>query len=333
MKGLDVKKFLKRNSIAFKQVNDELLLDCPICGKEEHFYLNNNTGLCVCHKCKYASNHIGYMLALGFSKDDVTSILSEDFRPSINSIGRRIKDLMVVDGVNESLNFLPTYFKNPLPEGCRSITEKNFPRALAERKISCEVVKALGAKICNKKGVYLNRIIFPVATLRTRTFIAQTGWTKKKCKAIQKAYKKRGLKYRKILFPKGSFMNEVLYLYNIFEDEPGDLFVVEGHADVLRMLRFQKNAVGSFGSVISREQMFLLSKTEADRIFWMPDGEVSLDIKKKYGKRLQDMCGDKEVRVCHLPEALDPDDSSDKILTKAINNSQSVSTLGLGGRS
>ena len=334
MKGLDAQKFLKINNISFKRVGDELLLSCPICGKEEHFYLNNNTGLCVCQKCKYGSNIVGYMLTLGYSKSDVTSILDEELRPSMNLLGERIKDLLnnINDGVNNALNFLPTYFHNPLPDGWVGIIKNEFPQALSERKISFELAYAVGAKMVNRKGIYFNRIIFPVETLKTRTFIAQTGFTRKKCKMVQKRYKERGKKYRKVLFPKGSFMKEVLYLYNAFKDEPGDLFVVEGHTDVLRMLRFQRNAVGSFGSYISREQMFLLSKTEANRIFWMPDSDVSLDMRKKYGKRLQDMCSDKEVRVCELPTGEDPDSSSDKVLTKSIKDSKPVAMLNLGGR-
>jgi len=332
MKNLNVKKFFRQHNISFKTVQDELLLDCPICGKEDHFYLNNDTGLCVCQKCKYGSNLIGYMLALGYSKDDVTSILSEEFRPSIETLGQRIRELMDTAGGNESLDFLPTYFHNPLPDGWSGIIKSEFPKALAERKISFELAYSLGAKIVNKKGKFFNRIIFPVETLKTKTFIAQTGFTKKRCKEIQKLYKERGKKYRKVLFPKGSFMNEVLYLYNVFQEAPGDLFVVEGHTDVLRMLRFQKNAVGSFGSVISTEQMYLLSMTSAERLFWIPDGEVSLDLRKKYGKRLQDMCVDKEVRICSLPDGKDPDESSDGILTDSINNSMSVAMLGLGGR-
>ena len=117
-------------------------------------------------------------------------------------------------------------------------------------------------------------------------------------------------------------MSEILYGYNEIKDISGSLFIVEGIWDILKMKKYGFNVTGLLGSSISKRQAYLLSETKANKLFLMLDGSVLLESLKKYKKLLLDMCLDKEIRVCFLPEGKDPDDSSKEEIKKAVVSSR-----------
>lgn len=65
--------FLARNRIAFKISGSEAILDCPLCGKPGHLYLNLRTFLFHCKKCDGKGNERRLKTALGLQFDLVTA--------------------------------------------------------------------------------------------------------------------------------------------------------------------------------------------------------------------------------------------------------------------
>jgi 5S rRNA maturation endonuclease (ribonuclease M5) len=322
LKKFNIKPILDKSKIEYNPVgNQEIQMTCLVCGKPEHLYFNTVKNLCVCHRCKWESNAYGMLLQLGYTKKEALEAIKGKINRSIHGLKSRVRRLNSESFDTED-NEPIIYFKNIIPEGCIPVSKDHFPKALFERKVSVNMAEILGAKICNTRGKYYNRIIFPVECLKTRTFVAQTGFTKSKTKKIKKIYKERGTLFRKVMFPDGSFMGEVLYLYNKLRNTKKDVFVVEGVMDALRLLRFGLCAVAVFGSKIGETQSYLLSLMKTRNIYIMLDGDVKKEKLVKYVKRVVRDCPDKRIKVCELDKDKDPDDLSDDELFIVIKEAK-----------
>jgi len=322
----DIIPVLRDHSIEYQVVSgtDERIIVCPSCGRNDHFYYNIKKNLGICHRCKWECNAVALIMAvLNLGRDAALNVVGGHRDSSPDGLRGKVKGLLdEIRESSENIDSHEVFFRNPLPQGLEDIAKKKFPRAFAERKVSSELILWTGAKICNSKGKYFNRIIFPVKTLKSETFTAVTALSKKGFREAKELAEERGRKYRKSLFPEGSFISEVLYMYNETKKSSNPLFIVEGVWDVLKLKKYGFNTVGLLGSSVSRRQAYLLSETEADSVFLMLDGSVPLKSLKKYHGLLSEMCVDKEIRVCFLPEGKDPDDSTREEIEKAIGNSR-----------
>ncbi len=323
----EVIPILEDLNVYFEKVpsSDEIVVACPVCKRENHFYYNVKKNLCVCHRCKWESNSVGYLVALGYTLKDAMSTVFGSRRASVGSIRQRIST-MLNEEESEEIDWLPVFFRTPIPKTCSEISRNKFPVALSERKISFKIVDNFKIKRCDS-GYYGNRIIFPISTLKTRTFIAHTAFTKRKFKKVKSFYEKKGDNFKKTIIPNGSYLSEVLFLYNLFKESRNDLFLVEGAYDTLRMIRFGENSMGLLHGAVSTSQSFLISETKAERIFLMLDGDVPLTKVVKYTKLLKNICFDKEIRACLLPSKKDPDNSMNKQIKEVIKKSMDTRSL------
>ena len=318
----DIISTLKENSIEFKPVpgTDERIMSCPSCGRDDHFYYNIKKNLGMCQKCKWECNAVAFLMAaLSMGRDAALALYYGCGDVSADGLRGRVRGLLERTS-SESLDSHEVYFKNKLPDGLEEITRARFPAVFKEREVSYELAKWTGAKFCNSKGRYFNRIIVPVRTLGSETFTAVTALLKKDYKILKESYEKRGLKYRKSLFPTKSFMSEVLYLYNEYRNSKEPIFIIEGYWDVLKMIKLGYNSVGLLGNSISERQAFLISRMKAERIYLMLDGSVPEETIKKYHKLLSNLCIDKAVGACFLPNGQDPDESSAEEIDVTIRN-------------
>ena len=313
---------LKKHGVIYKQIGDELCFRCPICHRQDHFYYNKVKNLCLCQRCKCEFNAVGFLLSIGYSKKDATSIVFGRPPTSREGVKAKVDKLLQNENSYEDIEMRSVYFKNPLPEGCIDVSEKKYPKALMERGTPPNVAKDLCVKYCNSSGLYFNRLVFPVSTLKSETFTALTAFPKKKYERIKKEHKRRGINFRKSLFPKGSFMSEMLYLYNNVKDKTGRLFVVEGIWDVLRLMSYRLTATCSFGDKISRKQALLLSRTNAKEIWLMLDGNVPYKRLLRYYDLLNTVCFDKKIFLCTLPEYADPDNVLEKDLIETLKEAK-----------
>lgn len=327
----DIVSILKENRVSFKEVSgtDEKVMQCPVCGKEDHFYFNSRKNLGICQKCKWECNAVIFLMALlDINLPAALSIWKGRRDTSLDGLRGRVRgalDELIVYNDNE-LVFTEVFFKNPFPKGVERVTSKKFPAEFKRRKIPFKLIEDLNLNVgfCNSRGRFYNRIIFPIKTLRTETFSAVTALDKEMFKKIRLRYKSVGIKYSKSVFPKGSFMNQVIFLYDNFRFSKKPLFVVEGIWDALKLIKYGFNAVPVMSNLVSRYQTFLLSKTQASKLFLMLDGSVEKELVKKIYYRLFNTCFDKEIRVCTLPYNKDPDDATKKEVFESILRSKSV---------
>jgi len=314
----DIVPILKSHNIKYTPIGEELCFQCPVCKRKDHFYYNRKKNLCLCQRCKCEFNAVGFLLTIGYSKEDAVRSVYGRLDISKPSIKAKIDELLSTSHPYEDIGINSVYFKNPLPKGCIRVSNRKYPVALSERKITIERAESLGIKYYNGTGIYSNRLIFPVDTLKSKTFVAPTALPKKKYEKIKKEQKKKGINFRKSLFPKGSFMSEMLYLYNRLRHNVKRIFVVEGIYDVLKLMNYGLDATCTFGDKVSRKQAFLLSETDAEEIWLMLDGSVPEKRMKRYYDLLNTVCYDKKVFLCRLPYKNDPDDVSKKDLMKTI---------------
>lgn len=302
-----------------RRIGNELEMTCPVCGKENHGYFNIINKVFYCQKCKYGCG-LAYFLvvSLNIDIDSAKKIVYGKKDSSLSGLRKRVAGLLME---KNSDNFFKEnlFFINPLPKNLQIVSDKHFPVVLKERNVSLEIANKYNISFCNISGKYSNRLIFPTTTLRNKTFTAVTALSRKNVVLIKAAFEARGQKFRKALFPDGSFMGEVLYLYDEMKKASGDLFIAEGVWDVLRLIKEGLRAVGAFGNKISLRQAELLSETNASRIILMFDGDVPRKNLLKDAILLSKLCYDKEILVCLLPFKNDPDNISKKGLFQAID--------------
>ena len=323
---MDILKILKRNKIEYKSVSgtDEKVIVCPSCGKDNHFYFNVKKNLGICHRCRWQCNLTAFLMAVLGLTVEAARELSEG-QQDISLDGLRGRVLLSLGEVRNSLVDVPNhevFFKNPLPKKLKKITKKNFPRVFKERKVSFEIAIKSGALFCDQLGsYYYNRIIFPIKTLGSETFTAVTALSKERFKTVSLRAKLNGKKYRKSLFPKHSFISEILFGYDLFSKSK-KIVIVEGIWDVLALWGLKIPTMGLLGSSLSKRQAQLLSNTKADIIYIMLDGSVPMVQLKKIQALLFDFCLDKEIRICVLPDGKDPDEASVFEIKNAIVSSR-----------
>ena len=323
---IDILKILKENNIEYKSISgtDEKVIICPVCGKDDHFYFNVKKNLGICHRCKWSCNLLALLMAvLGIKKDAALDLCYGHRDTSLEGLRGRVSQLLNEQNINHnSLDFYEVYFRNPLPSGVKKITKKKFPVIFKKRGVTYEEAISSGAMFCNVSGKYYGRIIFPISTLKNKTFTAVTSLYGKNLERTREKFKRTGGKYRKSLFPPKSFMSEVIYMYDEYKNSCKSLFIVEGIWDFFSIKKIGLNANALLGNFLSKRQAYLLSKTKAKRIFLMLDGSVPIDHIKKVHSLLSEVCFDKEVRVCFLPMDKDPNESSKDIIIESIKNSR-----------
>ena len=322
----DIIPVLKVHNIKYTPIGEELCFKCPICKREDHFYYNRRKNLCLCQRCKWESNAVGFLLSIGYTKKDAIRSVYGRLDISKPSIEAKIAELLNVPSKYVDIEMYSVYFKNPIPKGCVEISKWRRPTALVERGVSVEIAKSLGIQFCNTSGTFFNRLIFPVTTLKSKTFVAPTALTKKKYEKLKNRMKKEGKNFRKSLFPKGSFMAEMLYLYNDLKYRSKRIFVVEGLWDVLRLMSYKIDATCTFGDKVSRKQALLLADTNAEEIWLMLDGSVPEKRLMKYYDLLNTVCYDKRIFLCRLPYEKDPDNVSRKDFINTIREARKRSS-------
>lgn len=318
----DIIPILKDHNIKYVTIGKELCFKCPVCKRENHFYYNRKKNLCLCQRCKCEFNAVGFLLSIGYTKRDAIRSVYGQIDVSEKGIKAKIESLLNESYLHEDVEIHSVFFKNPLPEGCVKVSEKKYPRALVERGVIPERAKLLNIQYCNSSGKYFNRLIFPVTTLKSQTFVAPTAFPKKKYEKIKEEQKAKGKNFRKSLFPKGSFMSEMLYLYNSIRYKSKRIFIVEGLWDVLKLMSYKLDSTCTFGDKVSKEQALLLSETKAKELWLMLDGEVPEKRLLKYYNLLNTVCYDKKVFLCRLPNGKDPDNVSKKDFMSTIRNAK-----------
>ena len=304
----DVKDYLKKRGVDFKQNIQEAICTCVWCKRTKHLYINTKNGNYVCFKCgEHGRNLLGLVCKIENCTFSEAARFVRQNAPEPKRISRpvelreRIRRLKRKNG-DTSVDY------TELPEGFVSVFKKGkwwYPTYLKERGVSKHTAKDFEIGFCDK-GKYANRVVFPFVCPNGSSFTARdvTGYSKQKYLNAEGA-NRRSLLYGWQQFRKGS-----------------DLVLAEGPLDVLKLYEHGIGSLGLLGKTLSQGQFGLLTTLPIDTpITVMLDPETefeSLKIVKTLSTRFDD------IYIAELPSGIDPGDSSAEQAWSALNQSEKI---------
>jgi len=308
----EVINYIENNCNVIGRRGNEIIIECIFCNdKRMHCHFNPCKQLGVCFKCGKEFNFIMLVASLqGISYSEARRQLKEaEYKNlSIGKIKRLIKDLTNSRNIkedNKKFNIgLPRQFIKFKRKSSRVARDMLIYLYMETRGYSRKELEYWKMGYC-KKGFYSNRVIIPVKCNGNKSFVARTILSKK-------TFKRRGIKYRKYINPKGSKHSKILYNYDIIKKKKlKEIVLVEGVTDVHNLYRNNVYSMATFGKKLSDAQIDLLLKTNLDRIFLAYDNDakdkkerenVKETVKKMY-KRLSEYF---DVDIIRLPRGKDP---------------------------
>jgi hypothetical protein len=311
----NVRKLLKRMGLKYleSKSRNELVLDCvdPACPKPtDHLYLNETTGLWICHRCGVAGNLVVLVaIVRKTTARHAQKLLEEEMPDSLTA--HELKEKL------KNLDELGTEFTDHMgmklyapPPPSKIVSKKNgYPTFLNERNIPFSLALRFGVRVCNS-GKYNGRLIFPFKCDGNRSFVAYSAIGQKP----------------KTLNPPGGMNDRMIYQYDQMNKLGKELcgirslVVVEGIFDCLRLTTYGYPAIALLGSFLSKNQAILLSDISFDKIIFMLDGEVKID---NYWKQLRNFTyiSGKEVLFAPIKEdKKDPDLLSKQEVIELLTN-------------
>jgi len=309
----DIESYARDNLEGVKFTSTgELTAECPWCGKFGGFYINRNTGNFVCFKCDERGRHLvgvisqvegvswrearSYILknAIQFRRKETTQSLLDKIRGLRPDTEYEDDDDDYVD-VELPSEFIPVY---------NDKTGKwSYPTYLKERHIKRETARVWGLGYCNT-GRYALRIVFPVECPGGRSFVARDATNELEVK---------------VLNPKGADHHQLLLGWKQVKPV-GDIALVEGPFDAIKLWQHGIPALAMFGKVLHSAQLTqLFTRSPDSAIVVMLDPEESI---APYDVAQQLLCKVNNVSIAMLPEGIDPGDSTSEQAWNAYNNAE-----------
>jgi len=295
----------------------EYAMRCPGCDKDEKLWVNVEKRVATCYYCHRGFDVVGLVQFLENCEGDLpktVSVLKNHVHLERGKFKREIQraiqeaDAPIEDWKRTKLKAIP------LPEHFKAACDnKKLPPYFAERGITRKRAIQFDLGWCDV-GFYRNRLIVPVVQ-NGKLVTCHTRWMEK--------VPPDGVK--KVRYPKGAKTNRMLFNYDKAK-KCTRLVLCE---DVFSAMAVGKNAVGTFGTHLSKYQLAMLLASSAREIVVMWDRDatvrhVTSDAKckkRRKGKRCPD-CHRYEttwamadalseywrVRVVQLPDDKDPDE-------------------------
>jgi DNA primase len=275
----------------------------------------------ICHRCGFGGNHRTFLIEyFNLPYNEILSNISDLYgleEDAYTTITKNIKDLsssLIYDDDEEEHYFtidLPRNFLR-IRESTQYLINRDFPEwALSRYKIG----------VC-KSGYYKGRLIFPIKTGKSRSFLAYSQDTKKQLKMykrLSKRFKNNKnfwTRSRKILYPSKSITSMLLFNYGGVKQYDPLVIIVEGVMDALRIIDLGYNAVAKLGGFLSDEQCQLLSDKEVGEYVFMPDSDVSEESINKSLTKLRNFC---DSNISHIKlESGDPDDIRSEVVLLSL---------------
>lgn len=290
--------------------------DCP--NPKNHMFVNVKKRKFVCHRCTISGDYKAFLcMYYGMSYRDIKRNYGALYG---------VKDDIYSDVMTMSNNMLTSHeldriesresFVIDLPKCYRRLAG-SMPKTLVDRSIEWKLIRMFKVGIC-RTGFFRNRLIIPVFTGRSRSYIAYTLFNKKvlaRYKELHERYPDN-VKYeknkKKILNPKSSLSSLLLFNYDNIPVRCNRILIVEGVFDVFRAWSFGMKTVGIFGISLSNYQRDLLLEKDAKEYIFMFDGDVWKDEEKcriveRSVRKMVDYF-DGIISVVRLEDGIDPDD-------------------------
>lgn len=285
-----------------REAGPSLICDCPFCGKAEHLYIHQKEGYWTCFKCDRRNRDIIWLVA-EVTGESYKAIKLKRFREVVkfrwqnNNEGEdwdRYKNILKPKE-KEVIEILP-------PEETISVYDHynckwQIPKYLVDRGIEREIAIRYHLGFCNT-GDYRNRIIFPFSCPNGFAFTSRAVDDREP----KYLHAKGGVKFARMLYGWSQIYSEITN---------GEVALVEGPMDVLKLASFGINALGLFGKELHDPQKALLLKLNLKTIVVMMDNDSELDLEIPYSaiaicNKLVAICDD--LRVARLPANTDPGD-------------------------
>lgn len=288
---------------------DNYQASCPFCGKAAHFYINVETGAYICFKCEERGKSVAGIIAQveGLTWERARALMmrrSVVFRrkETTQSLQERIRKLRHVAAKEEpeaevAVDFdLPPDFVPVHKDG-----KWNTPVYLKERGITKATADAWGMGFC-RRGHFGGRLIIPVLCPNGKSFTARDT---------------TGEQQPRYLNPKGADHGRLLCGWNM-ADKTGDLVLVEGPLDAVKMWQHGIPALALMGKELHGEQFaMLLKRYPADTTVTVLLDPEEATAPYKAATRL--LVRYTDVYVAKLPEGTDPGDSTPEEARKAMD--------------
>ena len=291
---------------------------CPYCGRDRSFLLNEETGWWICFKCEERGNVKKLMLKLGFS-EKLSNLEAEKLQSNRREpISVRLKNKSVR---KDDWIILPEYILH---------SYRNIE--------SIDLLKQLGftEKVIEENEIGYDRIskrvTFPVRDYKGN-LVAVSGratedWMRPKYKVydfsdIVDGYK---MENRRHLY----LLNKV-YPKAFFSDSHDPIIIVEGYKGALWLTQHGYNAVAIQGSSMTNDQAHYLTRLRGEKIIFL-DNEPGKQIPDPKGKCaahsiLRKLLYHKnKVKIARYNETkeLSPDDLTAEQLSWSIKNASNI---------
>lgn len=302
----DIETYVQDNLDHVKtSASGELNATCPFCGKDQHFYINAETGKFICFKCdERGRNPIGLIAHIeGITYGEAMRIMMKQAvafkrrKETPESLLERVMALRGADAEADEVDFdLPSEFRPVFKNG-----KWRFPAYLKDRRIARATAHQWGIGWCSD-GRYAGRIIIPIECPNGRSFTARDT---------------TGEQEPRYLNPTGADHGRLLLGW---EHAPvnGDIALVEGPLDAIKMWQHGIPSLAVMGHFLHSEQLGLLfKKPQEATITVMLDPEETTT---PYDMASQLTCRFDNVYIARLSDGVDPGDSTKKQALTAYEN-------------
>lgn len=307
----DVRSYVLRNLSGVREAGQEATADCPFCGKAGHLSVNLETGNYICFRCEAKGWHLVGVIAVveGISREaakayvfrEAASFTRRRSEP-VSDLQEQVQELRKWGGRGRDKGLvseaLPEAFV-PVWDGVRFRT----PAYLLERGFSRLSMRQFEMGFCTS-GRYAGRVVLPFSCPNGNSFTARDA---------------TGHLRPRYLNPKGIDHGRLLYGWNQAH-RAGEIVLVEGPLDVVRLWEHGFPALGLLGKMLTRAKRTLLSRlSPSTRIVIMLDPEEA-EAPQKVALGLASHFG--SVRIARLPLGVDPGSSEIGQVKESIKNSK-----------
>ena len=330
---LDPATWVSENLTGVKPRGKSFEADCPFCGKAGHLYVHAEQGYWKC-----------FAAGCGESGRDITKLIATIDGISLTEARRRMfRKAVHFERRSEPTRILPRLealrdhpgpvtVDMPPPPGLVPVWDGEtwrMPRYLLERGVTRRLARRLGVGFCSSElcstaptgcefppGTpdcvergrcrYWNRIILPFECPNGRSFTARSVESYLKPKYLNPP----------------DLRSHLLYGWQNVTSR-GDLVLVEGPFDVVRLISHGLAAVAIFGLSLSHAQKVLLAQAQLSSITVMLDAGVETEA-EKIAVSLQQFVG--KVYIARLPSNMDPGETTREIAWKTFRSAQGYSS-------